>query len=117
MPSKPRRGAPQALCQSLTRLGFQGHGELNQRVLHLSAGQGLSGAGAGEVLLNPCGIRLQRDQTIGCGIPRLAGLGNGRKGLGRNRAHLAVKGLLFGLWHMLSGPHHGITASRSHFMH
>jgi hypothetical protein len=62
-------------------------------------------------------IRLCGDQTIGRRIPSRTGLGNGRKGLGRNRAHLAVKGLLFGLWHMLSGPHHGITASRSHFMH
>jgi hypothetical protein len=68
-------------------------------------------------LLYPCGIRLQSDQTIGCGIPRLAGLGNGRKGLGRNRAHLAMKGLLRGFWHILGSPHHGIATSWPHLVH
>jgi len=62
------------------------------------------------------GVRLGRDQAIGSRIPSVAGLGNGRKGLGRNRAHLTVKGLLLGLWHILSSPYHGVAMSRPHLV-
>jgi hypothetical protein len=68
-------------------------------------------------LLDLDGIRLCGDQTIGCRIPSRTGLGHDWQGLGRNRAHLATKGLLLGLWHVLSGAHHGIAPPRPHLVH
>jgi hypothetical protein len=68
-------------------------------------------------LLDLNGVRLCGDQTICRRIPGKTGLSHGRQGLGRHSTHLATKGLLLGLWHVLSGAHHGIAPPRPHLVH